>query len=72
MEHRQRTEFRTRSFVPASFVREAAAAAPVGDVVNATPPEPSVELVREDGVVRAIDVTCACGQKIRLRCVYDA
>lgn len=33
--------------------------------------EPTIQLVREDGVVRAIDVTCACGEKIRIRCDYS-
>jgi hypothetical protein len=32
---------------------------------------PQVELVREGDVIQAIDVTCTCGEKIRLRCVYD-
>lgn len=32
--------------------------------------EPKVQLVREDGVIRAIDVTCSCGEKIRIRCDY--
>jgi hypothetical protein len=32
---------------------------------------PQIELVRDGDVIRAIDVTCTCGQKIRLRCVYD-
>jgi hypothetical protein len=32
--------------------------------------EPKIQLVREDGVVRAIDVTCGCGEKIRIRCDY--
>ena len=31
----------------------------------------TVELVTEDNVVRAIDVTCACGQKMRLWCSYE-
>ncbi len=38
-------------------------------------PEPhsevKVQLVREDGVIRAIDITCACGERIRIRCEYD-
>jgi hypothetical protein len=33
--------------------------------------EPKIELVRENDVIRAIDVTCACGQKIRLVCDYE-
>ena len=32
--------------------------------------EPKVQLVREDGVVRAVDITCGCGEKIRIRCDY--
>lgn len=34
------------------------------------PGEPRVHLVREDGVIRAIDVVCACGERIRVRCEY--
>jgi hypothetical protein len=33
--------------------------------------EVKIQLVREDGVIRAIDVTCACGERIRIRCEYD-
>ena len=32
---------------------------------------PAIELVTEDGIVRAIDVTCGCGQKMRLWCSYE-
>lgn len=32
--------------------------------------EPQVELIRDGEAVRAIEVTCTCGKKIRLRCVY--
>ena len=32
---------------------------------------PAIELVTEDNVVRAIDITCACGQKMRLWCSYE-
>lgn len=31
----------------------------------------SVELISEGDVVKAIDVTCSCGQKIRLWCSYE-
>lgn len=31
----------------------------------------SIELVKEDGIVRAFDVTCSCGQKMRIWCSYD-
>ncbi len=33
--------------------------------------EPHIELIREGNVIRAIEVTCTCGQRIRLRCVYE-
>ena len=32
--------------------------------------EPKVELIRSGNKIRAIDVTCPCGQRIRLRCDY--
>lgn len=32
---------------------------------------PTVELIREGGLIRAIDVTCGCGEKIRILCEYD-
>lgn len=33
--------------------------------------EPKIQLIREDGTVRAIDITCGCGEKIRIRCDYN-
>ena len=33
--------------------------------------EPKVQLVREDGVIRAIDVTCTCGSCVRIKCEYN-
>lgn len=34
--------------------------------------QPRIELVRaDDGTVRAIDITCGCGEKIRVLCEYD-
>jgi hypothetical protein len=32
--------------------------------------QPLIELVREGDVVRAIDVTCPCGCRIRVLCEY--
>jgi hypothetical protein len=31
----------------------------------------SVELVREGDVVKAIDITCSCGEKMRIWCSYE-
>jgi hypothetical protein len=33
--------------------------------------EPRIQVIREGDEVRAIEITCSCGQKVRLRCVYD-
>jgi hypothetical protein len=55
--------------VPGQYVRLAGAArVAVPGAESAA--QPVVELLREGDVVRAIDITCACGQHIRLRCVY--
>lgn len=35
-----------------------------------TEAQPKVELIRAGNVIRAIDVTCTCGRRIRLRCNY--
>jgi hypothetical protein len=34
--------------------------------------EPKVELIRSGDKILAIDVTCSCGQRIRLRCDYTS
>ena len=33
--------------------------------------EPRIELIREGDIVRAIEVICSCGERIRLRCDYE-
>ena len=42
----------------------------VAPKAEGTPEEPRIQLVREAGVIRAIDVTCSCGEKIRIVCEY--
>jgi hypothetical protein len=32
--------------------------------------EPQVHLLRDGNVVKAIEVVCACGQRMRLNCLY--
>ncbi|MSR55759.1 MAG: hypothetical protein EXS09_21135 [Gemmataceae bacterium] len=61
----------SRSVVSAQRVRIAA------DVIRVAAPkaegtaeEPRIQLIRESGVIRAIDVTCSCGEKIRIVCEY--
>ncbi len=65
-------EFANRGVVPG---RKVVAAGDAGTVLighpKATACKPRIELVREGDVIQAIDVTCACGQKVRLHCQYE-
>ncbi len=33
--------------------------------------EPRIELIREGDMVRAIEIICSCGERIRVRCDYE-
>lgn len=58
--------------VAANRVRVADEAVRVGQPQPADhPTAPKIHLVREDGVVRAIDVVCSCGERIRILCEYS-
>lgn len=57
--------------VPGSRVVRSAEVAHVGGRHEHHNLNPTVDLVMEGSVVRAIDVTCPCGQKIRLWCSYE-
>lgn len=59
------------SVVPSSRVIRSAEVAHVGGRPEASSHTPSIELISEANVVRAIDVTCACGTKMRLWCSYE-
>jgi len=65
-------EFVTRALVPGRCVRLSGETARVKVPRHGLPAEPRVEVVREGETIRAIDVTCSCGQRIRLHCVYDS
>jgi len=61
------------SIVTSQRVRIGSDAVRVGAPVHThgtTTAEPRVILVREEGIVRAIDVVCGCGERIRIRCDY--
>ncbi len=55
-----------------SHIRESDHAAWVGIPGQEVPEEhfPTVELTRDGDVIKAIHITCTCGEEIRLRCVY--
>lgn len=59
--------------VTADRVRVAEEAVRIAPPAAPGPPrgEARVQLVREDGVVKAIDVTCGCGERIRVVCEYS-
>jgi hypothetical protein len=62
-----------RGVIPGRLVRLSGEPARVGApsaCEPAGPREPRVELLRDGGVVQAVDVVCPCGHRIRLRCVY--
>jgi hypothetical protein len=61
-----------RAVVPGHCVRLSGERVRV-DIPGQKPPgEPRVEVVRQGEVIRLIDITCACGQHIRLHCDYQA
>jgi hypothetical protein len=63
-----------RAVIPARVVRAAEVAgeaAPAEERREPAAAGPRVELVREGGVVRAIDVTCSCGERLRIVCEYE-
>lgn len=58
--------------VPANRVRVTDEAVVIGvPRSNETRGEPKIQLVREGGVIRAIEVICSCGELIRIRCDYS-
>jgi hypothetical protein len=63
---------RPGAVVPADRVKVAPDVVPIGAPrPGEARGEPRIQLVREDGVIRAIDVHCSCGEWIRIRCDYS-
>ncbi|MBI5757320.1 MAG: hypothetical protein HZA46_02235 [Planctomycetales bacterium] len=58
--------------VSGSRVRRSDEMAKVGEPHALSAGQPIIELVKESEVVKAIDVTCSCGQKFRLWCDYES
>ena len=38
---------------------------------EASKPESKIELIRENGVIRGVEVVCGCGERIRLRFDFE-
>jgi hypothetical protein len=62
----------SRVVVPGHRVQLTGETARVGAPVQPLGSEPRIDLIRENNEVRAIDVTCPCGKRVRLQCVYDS
>ena len=61
-----------RGVIPGRLVRVSAETAPVGAPAPVGQAgQPHVEMIRDGDILRAIDVICACGKRMRLRCVYN-
>lgn len=58
--------------VPGNRVVRSAELAYIGGRPMVAPSGPTVTLVKDSDVVRAIDVTCACGKTMRLWLSYDS
>ena len=67
------TEEAAKNVIPGRLVRFSQETTRVGapGCCN-VPGQPRVEMVREGDLLKAIDVICGCGQRMRLRCVYDS
>jgi hypothetical protein len=63
-------ELAARVVVPAAQVSIAELPVRVGAPGVAQPGEPRIELIRKGDVIQAIDITCSCGKRIRLKCEY--
>lgn len=59
-----------RAVIPGKQVRL------TGEATRVVPPrqpgdcEPRIDLIRDGGQIRAIDIRCACGKRIYLECEY--
>jgi hypothetical protein len=57
--------------VSAPCVRESDARVTVPVPGHECRQEPRVELIREGDVIRAIDISCPCGRRLRVLCEYS-
>ena len=61
-----------QAVVPGHRVVQTGEPARVGSSHPHATGQPTMELIREGDFVKAIDVTCSCGEKIRIWCSYAA
>ena len=56
--------------VPSHRVRLSRELIPVGAPAHDHANEPQIILIRDGDTVKAIEVICTCGQRIRMNCVF--
>jgi hypothetical protein len=66
----QANEPAKRVIVPGRQVRLSGQAARVGIPGPPAHGEPHIDLIRLGDIVQAIEITCGCGQRIRIQCEY--
>lgn len=71
MSHRVSEKSASPAVLPAHRVVQTAEAARVGQPHRHAPGSPTIELIRDGDLVKAIDVTCSCGEKLRIWCSYE-
>ncbi len=64
-------EFTTTAIVSSGRVRSSGASSPVTIPVPHGCDTPSIHVVQQAGAIQAIEITCNCGQQIRLVCDYE-
>jgi hypothetical protein len=57
--------------VPAGRVRDSGLRVKLAIPGQETVEEPILEVVRDGDIVRALDIICSCGQRIRVLCDYE-
>ena len=65
------TGFTTRAVVPGQCVRVGSERTRVSIPASQEQAEAHVEIIRDGKVVQAIEITCSCGQHIRISCDYE-
>ena len=61
-----------RRILPGNHVNLSPQAVQVGLPTDAHAASPSLRIIRDQGQITGIEVTCTCGCKMNIRCNYEA
>jgi len=59
------------SILPAEKLNIHSDASRVAIPASSTSAGPTIDVVRDGDVIQAINITCRCGERIRLTCTYE-